>query len=175
MLDERTDARLVAVRFPDVDAVGHAFLRYANPDPFGDVSDEERRRFGRVLGDYYGFLDTIVGGALNRLTGDDLLLVVSAFGMEPLSPGKRILERLVGNAEISGSHERAPDGFLMAFGTAVAPGRPQRASVLDLTPTILYYLGLPVARDMDGFARTDIFRNSFTASRPITFIPTYGR
>jgi hypothetical protein len=47
--------------------------------------------------------------------------------------------------------------------------------VLDLTPTILYYLGLPVARDMDGFARTDIFRSSFTASRLITFIPTYGR
>jgi hypothetical protein len=175
MLDERPEARLIAVRFPDIDAVGHSFLRYANPEAFGDVSDEERRRFGRVLDDYYAFLDTIVGGALSRLAGDDLLLVVSAFGMEPLSPGKRILERLVGNAEISGSHERAPDGFLMAFGADVAPGRPQRASVLDLTPTILYYLGLPVARDMDGFARPDIFRSSFTASRPITFIPTYGR
>jgi hypothetical protein len=30
-----------------------------------------------------------------------------------------------------------------------------------------------VARDMDGFARPDIFRGAFTASRPITFIPTY--
>ena len=53
--------------------------------------------------------------------------------------------------------------------------REDRASILDLTPTILYYLGLPVGRDMDGFARTDIFRTAFTASRPITFIPTYGR
>jgi hypothetical protein len=40
---------------------------------------------------------------------------------------------------------------------------------------VLYYLGLPVARDMDGYARPDIFRASFTATRPITFIPTYGR
>ena len=32
------------------------------------------------------------------------------------------------------------------------------ASIVDLAPTVLYYLGLPVGRDMDGFARTDLFR-----------------
>jgi hypothetical protein len=169
------DARFVAVRFPGLDAVGHYFLRYANPAPFGDVSEDERQRFGRVLDEYYAFVDSIVGHALETTGPDDLLLVVSAFGMQPLSPGKRLLERLVGNAEVSGSHERAPDGFLMAYGSSVAPGRPQRASVLDLAPTVLYYLGLPVARDMDGYARPDIFRASFIATRPITFIPTYGR
>jgi predicted AlkP superfamily phosphohydrolase/phosphomutase len=139
------------------------------------VSDQEQRQFGRVLDEYYAFVDGIVGAALQRVQPDDLLLVVSAFGMQPLSPGKRMLEQVIGNPDISGTHERAPDGFLMAFGTAVAPSRPQRASVLDLTPTVLYYLGLPVGRDMDGFARTDIFQSAFTASRPITFIPTYGR
>ena len=41
--------RFLAVRFPGVDAVGHYFLRYAAPSDFGDVSDDERRRFGRVL------------------------------------------------------------------------------------------------------------------------------
>jgi hypothetical protein len=46
---------------------------------------------------------------------------------------------------------------------------------MDLTPTILYYLGHPVARDMEGSARTDLFRSSFTAERPVTYIPTYGR
>ena len=43
------DTRFVAVRFPGVDAVGHYFLRYANPAPFGDVSETERRLYGRVL------------------------------------------------------------------------------------------------------------------------------
>jgi hypothetical protein len=47
--------------------------------------------------------------------------------------------------------------------------------VLDLVPTVLYFLGLPVARDMDGHARTDLFTGSFTAERPITFIPSYDR
>jgi hypothetical protein len=101
--------------------------------------------------------------------------VVSAFGMEPLSPSKRLLERLVGNAAISGSHEAAPDGFLMAFGGPVRPARPPRASILDLTPTILYFFGLSVGRDMEGFARTELFRAAFTAERPVSYIPSYGR
>jgi hypothetical protein len=28
---------------------------------------------------------------------------------------------------------------------------------------------------MDGYARTDLFQPSFTAERPITFIPTHDR
>ena len=109
------------------------------------------------------------------LSPDDILFVVSGFGMEPLSLGKRLLERAVGNSELSGSHERAPDGFLIAYGRQVAPGKLSRASVVDIVPTILYFLGLPVARDMDGYARTDIFTPGFTAQRPITFIPSYDR
>jgi hypothetical protein len=167
--------RFTAVRFPGIDAVGHYFFRYANPSAFGDVSEAERRQYGRVLDDYYGFADAVVGSALESLQRGDLLVVVSAFGMEPLSPGKRVLEQLVGNPRISGTHERAPDGFLLAYGTNVVPGHPERASLVDLAPTILYYLGLPVARDMDGFARTDLFQSAFTASRPVTFIPSYGR
>ncbi len=48
-------------------------------------------------------------------------------------------------------------------------------ALVEVTPTILYFLGLPVAREMDGYARTDLFTPAFTTSRPITFIPTYER
>ena len=175
LVETQSTTPFVAIRFPGLDAIGHYFLRYANPSAFGDVSEDERRRYGRVLEEYYGFIDTVIGRALESLGADDLLLVVSPFGMEPLSPGKRVLERLVGNPRLSGSHERAPDGFLLAYGRDVAPARPERASILDFAPTVLYFLGLPVGRDMDGFARTDLFKQEFTNSRPITFIPTYGR
>jgi hypothetical protein len=166
---------LLAARFPGIDAVGHRFLRYADPSAFGDVSAEESQRFGRVLQQYYGFLDTVIGREMARLGPNDLLLVVSPFGMEPISPGKRVLEIVAGNPSLSGTHERAPDGFVLAFGGPVAPGRPPRASVVDLTPTVLYFLGLPVARDMDGFARIDLFKPAFTSDKPVTYIPSYGR
>jgi hypothetical protein len=102
-----------------------------------------------------------------------LLLVVSGFGMEPMSIGKRLLERAFGNPEPSGTHETAPDGFLLAYGADIRPGRLTRGSVVDIVPTILYFYGLPVGRDMDGFARTDIFMPAFSMGRPITYIPSY--
>jgi predicted AlkP superfamily phosphohydrolase/phosphomutase len=62
---------------------------------------------------------------------------------------------------------------MLAYGTAVQPGRPHRGSIVDVTPTLLYFFGLPVARDMDGYARTDLFTREFSAERPVTFIPSY--
>jgi predicted AlkP superfamily phosphohydrolase/phosphomutase len=168
------EARLVAMRYVGLDTVGHDYLRQAMPRAFGDVPEEERRRYGTVLQQYYRYIDGEIGRAIERLGPDDLLLVVSPFGMEPLSLPKRLLERALGNHE-SGTHERAPDGFLMAFGSAVRAGRLRRGSVLDVAPTVLYYFGLPIGRDMDGYARTDVFTPPFTAARPLAFIPTYER
>ena len=122
---------------------------------------------------YYSFIDAELGIALGALRAGDLLLVVSGFGMQPLNPAKKLFARLLGDPDYSGTHERAPDGFLLAYGDAVQPGRPQRGSIVDVTPPILYFFGLPVARDMDGFARSDLFTRDFTAERPVTFIPSY--
>lgn len=168
-------SRFVAMRLPGLDAVAHYYLRYASPEAFGDVSDDERRHFGGVLDEYYTVLDALVGRLYASLQPDDLVVLVSSHGMEPLTPVKRVLERLVGDPLVSGTHEQAPDGFVMAFGAAVRAGRPDRGSVADIAPTVLYFLGLPIGRDMDGQARTDFFTPAFTSTRPVTFIPSYGR
>jgi predicted AlkP superfamily phosphohydrolase/phosphomutase len=168
--------QVTLTRYQSLDAIGHAFLRYAMPAEFGDVTDDERRRLGTVLARHYAIVDEAIGRAMAGLGPDDLLLVVSGYGMEPLGFGKRIIERLIGDPDVSGTHEAAPDGFLMAYGGSVARGRQQaRASVVDIVPTILYFLALPIGRDMDGYARTDLFQRAFTEERPITFIPTYDR
>jgi len=169
-------AQVTVVRYQSLDPIGHYFLRYAIPSAFGDVTDEERRRFGSVLEQHYSAIDDAIGRAIPVLGPDDLLLVVSAYGMEPLGLWKRLIEKLIGDPEMSGTHETAPDGFLMAYGATVARRRLlARASVVDVVPTVLYFLGLPIGRDMDGYARTDVFQPSFTEERPITFIPTYDR
>jgi hypothetical protein len=172
-LDRRMPSRFQAVRYECLDSAGHYFLRYAVPRAFGDVSDAELQRYGGVLIAHYAAADQMLGRVMAGLRPGDLLLVVSGFGMEPMSIGKRLLERAVGRAEPSGTHEPAPDGFLLAYGTDVRPGRWPRGSVVDIVPTILYFYGLPVGRDMDGFARTDIFAPAFSEGRPITYIPSY--
>jgi len=169
-------AQVTLTRYQSLDPIGHTFLRYAIPSEFGDVTDDERRRLGPVLERHYAIIDEVIGRAMASLGPDDLLLAVSGYGMQPLGFGKRLVERFIGDPEVSGTHEAAPDGFLMAYGASVAKGRQQaRASVVDVVPTILYFLGLPIGRDMDGYARTDLFQTAFTEEHLITFIPTYDR
>jgi type I phosphodiesterase/nucleotide pyrophosphatase len=173
-LSAEMNPRLTALRYDGLDTVGHYYFRYTQPRTFRDVPEEERRRFSQVIDHYYEYIDLELGVALDAVAPGDLLLIVSGFGMQPLGPVKQTIGRLLGDPDFSGTHERAPDGFLVAYGTAVEPGRRQRGSIVDVTPTVLYFLGLPVARDMDGFARADLFSRAFTAERPIVFIPTYS-
>jgi hypothetical protein len=176
VLGRTRPTQVTAVRYQSLDPIGHHYLRYATPSAFGDVTDEERRRLGPVLEAHYALIDAAIGRAMAALGPEDLLLVVSGYGMEPLGLGKRLLERLVGDPDLSGTHENGPDGFLIAYGASVARNRNlPRGSVVDLVPTMLYFMGLPIGRDMDGFARTDLFQPAFSESRPITFIPTYDR
>ena len=175
-LSERRPVQVAVMRYQSLDPIGHHYLRYATPSEFGDVTDEERQRLGGVLERHYAMIDDAVGRALGALGPDDLLVVVSAFGMVPLTLGKRIVEKMIGDPDLSGTHDMAPDGFLIAYGASVARGRSQtRASVVDVTPTLLYFLGLPVGRDMDGYVRTDLFAPAFIQDQPIAYIPTYDR
>jgi hypothetical protein len=173
-LRARWPVQFSALRYQGLDTAGHYNLRYTQPREFGGSSDDEHRRGLQVIDRYYAYIDVKIGEAIAALAPDDLLLVVSGFGMQPPNRLKQVLARIIGDP-MSGTHERAPDGFLLAYGSAVQPGRRPRGSIVDVAPTVLYYLGLPVGRDMDGYARADLFRPAFTAGRPIAFVPSYSR
>jgi len=176
-LAERLEAeyapRVTLLRLTGIDLAGHYYLRYAMPREFGDVSEVDQRRFGEVLDQQYAAADAEIGRVLASLAPGDVLLVVSGFGMQPVTLGKRLLAQVLQQPALTGSHERAPEGFLLAYGSQVASGKFPLGSVTDVAPTVLYLLGLPVGRDMDGYARTDILRPEYSAGRPITFIASY--
>ena len=97
--------------------------------------------------------------------------------MEPLGFGKRLLERDDRRPGLE-RHARERAGRVSDGVRCIGRrgrGCCARASVVDVVPTVLYFLGLPIGRDMDGYARTDLFQRTFTDERPITFIPTYDR
>ena len=174
-LSTRTDPRFTAIRYDGLDTIGHYYLSATQPRTFRDVPDEERRRLLQVIDGYYAFIDSELDAATARMRSDDLLVVVSGFGMQPLNQIKQTIARLLGDPNFTGTHERAPDGFILAYGASVQSGRRPRGSIVDVAPTLLYFLGLPIARDMDGFARADLFTRDYTAERPIVFIPSYSR
>jgi predicted AlkP superfamily phosphohydrolase/phosphomutase len=168
------DPPFFASYFYGLDVVGHAFYRYAHPDRFGNVSAADSRRFGRVIDRYAALLSQWVGESAQGLRPGEVLIVVSGYGMEPVPLWRRLVGALAGGASLSGTHEGAPDGFFLAVGDGIRSGAVVGpASVLDVTPTILYLFGLPVARDMEGRVLTEILDEEFARRNPVTFIPSY--
>jgi predicted AlkP superfamily phosphohydrolase/phosphomutase len=168
------DPALFATNVNGLDVAGHAFFRYAHPDRFGDVRPADARRFGRVLERYQALVGQWVGELGQGLRPGEVLLVVSGFGMEPVSLWRRLLVGFLGGEPASGTHAGAPDGYLLAVGDGIrADAHVERASVLDIAPTVLYLFGLPVARDMEGRVLTEIVDPDFASRHAVTFIPSY--
>jgi predicted AlkP superfamily phosphohydrolase/phosphomutase len=158
-----------------LDVAGHAFYRPAHPDEFGDVSPEEARRFGRVLPGYLGLVGQWLTELAQGLGPGDVLLVVSGHGLRPVPWWRRLVDGMLGDEDRSASHGGAPDGFLLAVGDGIRPGASLRtASVLDVAPTVLYLLGLPVARDMEGRVLAEIVDDAFARRHPVAVIPSYA-
>jgi predicted AlkP superfamily phosphohydrolase/phosphomutase len=64
------------------------------------------------------------------------------------------------------------DGVLVLRGPGVRSGyRLDSANIVDLTPTILALMGVPIPPDMDGQVLEDLFTDDFRASLEITYGP----
>ncbi|MBN2372097.1 MAG: alkaline phosphatase family protein [Vicinamibacteria bacterium] len=168
------DPPFFATCFSGRDVAGRAFLRYARPEKFGDVHPAEVRRYGHVIDRYSGFLGQIVAEMIENMKREDVLIVISAYGMDPVPLHRRIVSRLTRGEDRSGTHGDAPDGFIAAIGNGIREGVDFRnASVLDVTPTILHLMGLPVARDMEGRVATEVLETSFMLDHPVSYVPSY--
>jgi predicted AlkP superfamily phosphohydrolase/phosphomutase len=174
ILRERYRPRVLAVYLFGLDTIGHYFTRFDQPESFGDVSDGEIHKYGRVVEAYYRYLDGIVGEYMQKREENETIVVLSGHGMQAPSLARRIIEPFTGNPHLSGFHDDAPDGLLILNGAGVAPGiRIQGASVVDITPTLLYLMGLPLGQDMDGTLLTDVLAEDLAHNQPVTFISSY--
>ncbi len=76
---------------------------------------------------------------------------------------------------ISGSHGPHTRGIFLAAGSALDPGAtPTGISIFDITPTLLYALGLPVGADLPGRARLELFTSAYRRGLPLRTIPSWG-
>jgi predicted AlkP superfamily phosphohydrolase/phosphomutase len=77
---------------------------------------------------------------------------------------------------ISGTHTPTTHGIFLAAGPDVDPAADLSGiHIHDIAPTILYALGLPVAKDFAGRPRTELFSAAFRREHPVRTIPTWGK
>ena len=67
-----------------------------------------------------------------------------------------------------------PDGVVFFYGNGIGKRNTvEGMRIVDIAPTLLYYLGLPVGKDMDGIVQSPVFVGDFTAENPIFSISSY--
>ncbi len=109
--------------------------------------------------------------------GADFVAVLSSVGTSTtvLVDGKPVGDVVTEVSELSGTHDSSNDGILIAAGPDVAAGANlDGIGVHDVTPTVLYGLGLPVAENFVGRAWTELYRADFRRQHPLRTIRAWG-
>lgn len=177
-------SRFLLGQVPRVDALFTVWpgLETVSRDYFGGYSmvsfdgalGSREARATQLVGAYYETLDSELASLWSLLPEPRLLMVVSAYGVDPPGRGRRLLGRLLGTPALAGSFDNAPDGILMLAGDGVrAAMLSGSAHLVDIAPTLLYGLGFPVANDTDGVVLTKAFEPAFLARRAISFVASY--
>ncbi len=171
--DQRATTRARFLMLPGLGAVSETYFGGYSFARFEGTQKRSHLRAAESLIAYYGHLDGFLERGWNRLGERRLLAVVSAHGYDPPSGLGRLWLALTGRG-LEGRTGAAPDGLLLLAGDGIQAGQlPDRAALVDFTPTLLYAMGMPIARDLDGKVLTGAFESSFLARHPLTFVPSY--
>ena len=137
----------------------------------GRQEAEAARAAADRVADYYRRLDGFLAAAWEGGDGPRLLAVVSPYGVNP--PGWLRRQMAPGTA-LGGEFQGGPDGVLLLYGEGIRPGALLTgARLVDVAPTLLYGLGFPVSRELDGQVLTSAFDKSFLARNPVAVFPAY--
>jgi tetratricopeptide (TPR) repeat protein len=162
---------LFLLYYEQVDSFSHLFMKYAAPK-LEWISDEDHARFRDVVSEWYVYQDELLGRLLAKIDLESTaVFVLSDHGFKN---GERRI-RSEQTVDIRTAHlDHEPDGILLAAGPGIRRGaKIEGASVVDLAPTLLHYLGLPVAKDMDGRVLTELVEPDFEAEEPVTYVASY--
>lgn len=170
LLSERHDD-LFMMYYEQVDSFSHLFMKYA-PPKLEWIDAEGFARYKDVVSEWYRYQDELLGRVLAKVDfNTTAVFVLSDHGFK--SGERRIRsEQMVDTKKAHMDHE--PQGIFIAAGPHIRRGvKIADASVLDITPTVLDYLGLAVGKDMDGKVLEEVFEPEFSKQNPIRYIATH--
>lgn len=154
LLSGRGDYDLLTVYFEGMDVVGHKFYNFLAGRRSKDnwIACPDAGRLERVVENYYRYVDRMIGELTEKARGRyDTTMIITDHGFDV--------------------HGHADSGWVLLSGPGIEKTLIRHASVRDVTPTILYMLGLPVADDMDGEPMLEAFSNGHRDA--VARIPTY--
>lgn len=156
--------------FEGIDLVGHRFQHFL-PPKMEMVSEEEYRKFHRVVTEFYVDQDRLVGDLVEKSGPGTTVMVLSDHGFKS---GARRPEGLLPYTVDQPVEWHREDGVFILSGPGAGRGRLlEPATLFDVAPTTLALLGVPVPADMAGQVLTGALDPAFLAKFPPARVPTY--
>lgn len=107
--------------------------------------------------------EAFAGGQMDG--APDLTLRLRDGGLVSILPSDVVLKA---RSETSGTHR--PNGVFVAAGRSIRRATLTRAlSILDVAPTLLHTLGLPLPADLEGRVPEELFEPQYLRSNPVKF------
>ncbi len=165
LMETDPDWDFMAVYFRAVDEISHQFMPY-HPSRMEGIPEADFEMYQDVVNGAYRAHDMMLQRLIHLAGPDTAIVLVSDHGFHSDHLRPKFTPRVPAGITV---WHRA-QGVIMANG----PGFKQDelvhgARLLDITPTILHYFGLPVGEDMEG----RVLSESFSANRPVETITTW--
>ncbi|MBE7211100.1 MAG: alkaline phosphatase family protein [Gluconacetobacter diazotrophicus] len=173
-LAEGDDWDFLTVYFNAIDHAGHGFIEY-HPPAMEHVSAEDAATYGYIVRGVYRFHDMLLGRLLEVAGPETTVLIVSDHGFysDHLRPpvSRHTADPLEKFGEAMNPVAwHAQQGFFLAAGEGIKHDELiYGTTLLDVAPTVLALLGLPVPEDMDGRALTQLFTAPVEPARISTY------
>ena len=174
LLAKRPEVRALFLALPGLLEVSRSYFGGYTAVQFdGDVGSESEAA-AQAINSYYAFADDLLARLWDQTPKPRLMVITSAYGVREPSGARRFWSTISGGAAVAGRVDRSSDGVVMLLGEHLRSGSIlDRGELIDVAPTILYGLGLPVARDTDGSVLTAAFGTTYLTETPLTFVPSY--
>ncbi len=169
LAEDPADLFIVYYRLPDF--MSHSLWLFYDDSEFTSPADPlEKALFGESLKESYRFVDEAIGELLAKWDGRANVLIVSDHGFgSSLSMEKGEETR---SFHLTGNHR--PHGVMLATGPDIQPGELQGMTAMDVTPTMLAMLGLPVSDQLPGEVTARLLRPGLLEEQPIRTVADYS-
>jgi Type I phosphodiesterase / nucleotide pyrophosphatase len=140
----------------------------------GKANGPEERLAERLVIAYLSHLDGELAAFWRRMTQPSVLVLVSAYGVQPVSGWRALWGKIRAAEALRGRVQAGGDGILLLYGAGIRHQTVvERAEITDIAPTLAYLHGLSIARDLDGKVLTSVFSSDFLARQTLSFVPSY--
>lgn len=155
-LQEETEWDFMAVYHDAIDHFCHLSMKYHPPKQLG-IKDKDYDDFKNVVEAGYRFHDLMLGRSLELVDDETTIVLISDHGFH----SDHLRPQSIPHEPSGPAIEHSPFGIFVIAGPGIQKGGNtiSGASILDITPTLLHYLSLPVGKDMDGKILHGIFEN----------------